>query len=58
MSKNECFYKHCSNRGSWDCGDGYGLNCGICSDFKLDFDTLSDSQKERIHRILEEDESE
>lgn len=44
--------EHCVYRNSWDCGDGYNRRSN-CSSFKLDWDTLSASEKELIQMILE-----
>lgn len=45
---------HCAYRNSWDCDDGWNRadNNTFCSDFKLDFDSLSSEQKNSIQRIL------
>lgn len=43
--------EYCAYRNSWDCGDGYNRRSN-CSEFKLDWDTLPDSFKKTIQRIL------
>ena len=42
---------HCRYRHSWDCGDGYNRRKN-CSEFELDFSSLSNKQKKAIQRIL------
>ena len=44
--------EHCKYRNDWECGDGWNRQKGGCEEFKLDWDTLSDKQKEAIHRHL------
>ena len=44
--------EHCKYRNGWECGDGWNRQEGGCEEFKLDWDTLSDKQKEAIHRHL------
>ena len=45
---------YCIYRNSWDCGDGWNRisNSSYCSEFKLDFDSLSDKQKKEVQRVL------
>lgn len=45
---------YCVYRNSWDCGDGWNRisNSSYCSEFKLDFDMLSDKQKKEVQRVL------
>lgn len=45
---------HCVYRNSWDCDDGWNRvsDDTLCESFKLDYDTLSDRQKEEIQRRL------
>ena len=43
---------YCIYRNSWDCEDGYNRR-RKCSEFKLDWDTLSDKDKKTIQKILE-----
>ena len=45
---------YCVYRNSWDCGDGWNRisNSSYCSEFKLDFDILSDKQKKQVQRVL------
>lgn len=43
-------YEHCAYRNSWDCGDGY-CNCKTCDSFKLDFDTLTKSNKKQLNEF-------
>jgi hypothetical protein len=45
---------YCIYRNSWDCGDGWNRisNSSYCSEFKLDFDSLSDKQKKQVQRVL------
>ena len=48
---------HCRYRNSWDCDDGWNRRRG-CSEFELDYSTLSDKQKKTIQKILDrEDDS-
>ena len=39
--------EHCQYRNSWECDDGWNRrsNDTICDDFKLDYDTLTNKQK-------------
>ena len=47
-----CRYRH-----SWECDDGWNRRKN-CSEFELDFSTLSNKQKKTIQRILDrEDDS-
>lgn len=46
---SECEYCRCRN--SWDCDDGYYRRKN-CSDFKLDWDMISDEDKEAIRNFL------
>jgi hypothetical protein len=45
---------YCVYRNSWDCGDGWNRisNSSYCSEFKLDYDILSDKQKKQIQKVL------
>ena len=43
---------YCSYRHSWDCEDGWNIRKN-CSDFKLDWNTLSEKDKKTIQKILE-----
>lgn len=45
---------YCDYRNSWDCGDGYGRvsNEYVCDNFKLDFNTLTDRQKQIVQEVL------
>lgn len=48
---------HCRYRNSWDCDDGWNRRRS-CSEFELDYSTLSDKQKKTIQKILDrEDDS-
>lgn len=47
---------HCVYRHSWDCDDGYNRRKS-CSEFKLDFSTLSDKQKKTIQKILDREDN-
>ena len=53
-----CRCDYCEYRNSWDCGDGWGRisNDYCCESFKLDYDSLSEKQKEEIQRKLMEGE--
>lgn len=46
--------EHCQYRNSWECGDGWNRlsNNVVCNEFKLDYDTLTNKQKETIQKIL------
>ena len=48
---------HCTYRHSWDCDDGWNRRKN-CSEFKLDFDTLTEKQKKTIQRILNREDDE
>lgn len=43
---------HCEYRYSWDCEDWWKSDDYLCDRFKLDFDTLTDLQKELIQTQL------
>ena len=49
---------YCEYRNSWDCDDGWGRvsNNQLCEEFKLDYSTLSDVQKEEIQKRLMKEE--
>ena len=49
----ECEY--CVYRNSWDCDDGWN-RIKNCSDFKLDWDMISDEDKESIRKLLNKEE--
>ncbi len=43
---------HCRYRHSWDCDDVWNRRKS-CSEFELDYSTLSDKQKKTIQKILD-----
>lgn len=43
---------HCRYRHSWECDDGWNRRKN-CSEFELDYSTLSNKQKKTIQRILD-----
>lgn len=45
------YCEYCCYRNSWDCGDGWNRHQN-CDSFKLDFDSLTDEQKERAHNAI------
>ena len=45
---------YCTYRNSWDCGDGYNRRRN-CSEFKLDWDMVSDEDKDVIKRLLDKE---
>lgn len=45
---------HCKYRNSWDCDDGWNRRRN-CSEFELDYSTLSDKQKKTIQKILDKE---
>ena len=51
MEENMSACDHCTYRNSYDCGDGWNRRKN-CSEFRLDFDTLTEKQKKTIQRIL------
>ena len=54
MASEKCVCDHCKSRYTWDCNDGRAYPRGGCSDFVLDFYTLSRKQQITIQRILSE----
>jgi len=44
--------EYCAYRYSWECEEYWVSNNKMCDDFKLDFDTLSESQKKAIQKRL------
>lgn len=52
MDEKKCVCDHCKSRFTWDCDDGTAYPMGGCSDFSLDWDTLSKKQKKAIQKIL------
>lgn len=45
------FCDHCAYRNSWDCGDGWNRRSN-CDGFKLDWNTLSDSEADAIRSAI------
>ena len=43
--------EYCCYRNSWDCGDGWNRR-NNCDGFKLDFDVLTDEQKELVRNAI------
>lgn len=52
MANEKCVCDHCKSRYAWDCDDGRPYPRGGCSDFVLDYSTLSRKQQMAIQRIL------
>ena len=52
MATEKCVCDHCESRYTWDCDDGRAYPRGGCSNFVLDYSTLSRKQQLAIQRIL------
>lgn len=48
--------EHCEYRNSWNCDDGYNRRIGGCEEFRLDWNTLRNNQKNSIRNILKAEE--
>ena len=56
MEKKMSACDHCRYRHSWECDDGWNRRRN-CSEFELDFSTLTNKQKKAIQRILDREDN-